>query len=98
MALEAVHGGEHRDRRYRKPPAHELGSVTPGIFATPDQLLGERIIHTFAQGRARAVYDDQDRLLFIQLIEPGSERVLHEFPAQELATYDYHGVLVDVET
>lgn len=98
MALEAVYGGEHRDRRFRRQPPGPRLDGSPVSTVEHERSIGERVIRAFAHGRARAVLDDNNRILFIQLLDPGSDRVIQEIPAQELASNEYHGVLVDVET
>ena len=98
MALEAVHGGEHRDRRSRP---QSQSSRTEGAAPPPAELervIGERFIRAFAHGRAHPVLDDSNHLLYIQLLDRSSDLVIQEIPAQEIASNDYHGVLVDVET
>ena len=98
MALEAVYGGEHRERRYRRQPEGSRKEALGLPISDRKRTIGERVIHAFAHGRARAVMDDSNRLLYIQLLDPASESVIQEIPAEDLASNDYHGVFVDVET
>jgi hypothetical protein len=42
--------------------------------------------------------DEGNHLVLLQLVDNGSERVIQEIADRELASANYHGILVDVET
>lgn len=97
MPTEAVWGSESStDRQYRRPTPSKPVRALPSADGESGQPREEH--HTLLRGRVRLLVDDEQHIMKVQLLDPGSGTLIQEIPAEELEDHDLRGTLVDLDT